>query len=108
MDDVLVSDAERNAVVRQLQRHTADGRLSIDEFSERCEEVYQARTTTELQAVLRNLPRATPLVHPTSYRAPVPVPPPARVKRQPVIVPILLGLIFIIIGLCVLAGFWIL
>ena len=108
---MLVSDAERNAVVRQLQRHTADGRLSIDEFSDRVEEVYRARTTTELQVALRNLPRATPLVHPTSYRASVPVPaPPARVpaKKRPVIVPVILGLIFIIVGMCVLAGFWIL
>ena len=105
MDDLLVSDAERNAVVRQLQRHTADGRLSIDEFSERVEETYRARTASELQAVLRNLPRAQPLVHPLSYRAPEPPPPP---KRRPVVVPILLGLIFIIVGMCVLAGFWIL
>ena len=103
MDDVLVSDADRNAVVRQLQRHTADGRLSIDEFTERVEETYRARTTSELQAVLRNLPRATPLVHPTSYRAPAP---PPR-KRPPVVLPLVLGLMFLLVGLLVLAGYWI-
>jgi hypothetical protein len=101
VDDVLVSDADRNAVVRQLQRHTADGRLSIDEFSERVEETYRARTATDLQAVLRNLPRASPLVAPTSYRAPLPVVPP---RRRPVVVPILLAVIFILVGLGVLLG----
>ena len=94
MDDLLVSDADRNAVVRQLQRHTADGRLSIDEFSERVEETYRARTTSELRAVLRNLPQATPLVHPTSYRAPA-LPP----RRRQVWVPLLIGLIFILTGI---------
>ena len=103
MDDVLVSDADRNAVVRQLQRHTADGRLSIDEFSERVEETYRARTTTELQAVLRNLPKATPVVQPTSYRATAPLP----ARRRLVIVPMVLGLVFLLVGLLVLAGFWI-
>jgi len=38
--DVRVSDAERDEVVQQLSRHTGDGRLTIDDFEERVEQVY--------------------------------------------------------------------
>ena len=51
-----VSDAERNRVVDVLKRHTADGRLTLDEFEARVEETLSARTGTELRAVLRELP----------------------------------------------------
>ncbi len=51
-----MSDAERNRVVDVLKRHTADGRLTLDEFEARVEETLSARTGTELRAVLRELP----------------------------------------------------
>jgi len=55
--DVRVSDAERDAVVQQLSRHTGDGRLTIDEFEERVEQVYASKTRRELDETLRGLPR---------------------------------------------------
>jgi hypothetical protein len=55
--DVRVSDAERDEVVQQLSRHTGDGRLTIDEFEERVEQVYASKTRRELDATLRGLPR---------------------------------------------------
>jgi len=55
--DVRVSDAEREEVVRQLSRHTGDGRLTIDEFEERAEQAYAAKTRRELEATLSGLPR---------------------------------------------------
>ena len=51
-----VSDAERNRVVEVLKQHTADGRLTLDEFETRVEETLAARTGTELQAALRESP----------------------------------------------------
>jgi hypothetical protein len=51
-----VSDLERERAVAQLRQHMAEGRLDVDEFSERLDEAYAARTTTDLQHVLRELP----------------------------------------------------
>ena len=54
--DFRVSDAERNEVVDELKRHTADGRLTLEEFEGRLDETMRAKTTGELRAVLRELP----------------------------------------------------
>ncbi|MFY1673244.1 DUF1707 SHOCT-like domain-containing protein [Plantactinospora sp. WMMB334] len=50
------SDSDRQRVVADLQRHTEQGRLSLDEFSERVGAVYSARTLGELAVVTRDLP----------------------------------------------------
>src|SRR5262245_42630748 len=54
--NVRVSDAERDHVVEVLKRHTADGRLTLDEFAARVEEALSARTGSELRTTLRELP----------------------------------------------------
>lgn len=64
-DAIRASDAERDAVVETLHRHTADGRLTMAEFEERVAEALAARTRGDLAGVLRELPplppqRATP------------------------------------------------
>jgi hypothetical protein len=53
---VRASDADRERIVEQLRRHTADGRLSIDEFEERMAAAYAARTYGELAQLTRDLP----------------------------------------------------
>ena len=53
-----VSDDDRHAVIEELQRHTADGRLTLDEFEERVDEVLQARTAADLKVTTRDLPAA--------------------------------------------------
>lgn len=50
------SDADRDRLVDQLQRHVAAGRLSLDEYAERVDRVLVARTHGELAAVLHDLP----------------------------------------------------
>ncbi|CAN5546492.1 DUF1707 domain-containing protein [soil metagenome] len=54
------SDAERERYVSGLRRHMVDGRLTLDEFSQRTGEAYAARTRPELDAVLRELPPLPP------------------------------------------------
>ena len=54
---VRVSDAERDAVVTTLRGHFETGRLTFDEFSDRVDEAYTARTTADLDRALRELPR---------------------------------------------------
>jgi cobalamin biosynthesis protein CbiG len=51
-----VSDEDRRQVVVALEGHTAAGRLSLDEFSDRVNLVYVATTHGELSAVMRDLP----------------------------------------------------
>lgn len=43
-------------MVDALQRHTEAGRLTLDEFTERVDSAYAARTLGELAAVTRDLP----------------------------------------------------
>jgi hypothetical protein len=54
--DVRASDAERDAVVGRLNQAVGEGRLTTDEFSERLELAYAARTRGDLDPLLRDLP----------------------------------------------------
>jgi hypothetical protein len=51
-----VSDEERERVAVALREHCAQGRLTLEELSERLDEAYRARTAGELDTVLRELP----------------------------------------------------
>jgi hypothetical protein len=50
------SDADRQRVVDALQRHTADGRLSLDEFAARTDAAYRAITYADLAPITADLP----------------------------------------------------
>jgi hypothetical protein len=54
--DLRVSDEERERVAGALREHCAEGRLTLEELSERLDEAYRARTGGELEMVLRELP----------------------------------------------------
>jgi len=56
MADVRASDADRQRVIDLLRTHTADGRLTLEEFEERVGEALAARTQADLAHVLRELP----------------------------------------------------
>lgn len=51
-----VSDADRSEVSELLSRHFSDGRLDSAEFDARLERTVNAKTRTELRAVLADLP----------------------------------------------------
>lgn len=53
---VRISDAERNNAVELLRHHCAEGRITLDEFSDRVGAVFEARTTGDLELVTRDLP----------------------------------------------------
>jgi class 3 adenylate cyclase len=59
--ELRISDADRNAVVDQLSAHTAEGRLTLDEFSDRVEMVLAARTASDLRPALHGLPALSPV-----------------------------------------------
>lgn len=68
------SDEDRRRVVAELERHTAEGRLSLAEFTERVGLAYAATTHGELARLTRDLPVLPP-----------PPPPPTRDQRALVV-----------------------
>jgi hypothetical protein len=62
------SDADRERAVAALQRHTAAGRLSLDEFAERVDRALAARTHADLVAITRDLPVESTVDHAASAR----------------------------------------
>jgi len=51
------SDDDRMRVVAELEQHTAEGRLSLDEFTSRVDRVYRSVTHDELARITGDLPR---------------------------------------------------
>src|SRR5882762_10108586 len=58
--EIRIGDDERNRVVDVLRTHCGDGRLTLDEFSERVGDVFAAKTRAELEDALRDLPIPAP------------------------------------------------
>jgi hypothetical protein len=54
--EIRVSDADREQAVKLLERHHVDGRLTWEEFSERMEAAFRARTREDLRRTLADLP----------------------------------------------------
>jgi hypothetical protein len=53
---VRASDGERELAAESLRRHAVAGRLSPEEFEDRVERAYRARSRGELAALLTDLP----------------------------------------------------
>ncbi|MFC6086655.1 DUF1707 SHOCT-like domain-containing protein [Sphaerisporangium aureirubrum] len=54
--EMRASDGDRDRVAAELREHAAQGRLTMDEFNERLELVYQGRTYGDLQKITADLP----------------------------------------------------
>lgn len=70
--DIRVADADRHRMVEVLRRHCGEGRLTLDEFSDRVALVFDARTRGDLDSVVSDLP---------AVAAPVPEARRRKVKR---------------------------
>jgi hypothetical protein len=68
-DDMRVSDAERNKVQDQLKRAHDAGQLDLNEFDERIQSVWAARTRGQLEKVTADLPNL-PVPRAPGARAP--------------------------------------
>jgi Domain of unknown function (DUF1707) len=60
--DMRVGDTEREATVTELREHFASGRLTQEEFNERVDEAFAAKTRGDLKSVMRDLPSVRPPV----------------------------------------------
>lgn len=54
--EMRASDADRDRVAAILREHTAQGRITMEEFNERLESLYQSRTYGELAKLTVDLP----------------------------------------------------
>lgn len=54
--EMRASDADRDRVAAVLREHTAQGRITMDEFHERLEQLYESRTYGELARLTADLP----------------------------------------------------
>jgi Flp pilus assembly protein TadB len=52
-----IGDAEREAAARELGEHFAMGRITVDEHTERLEQIWSARTAGDLAPAFQDLPR---------------------------------------------------
>lgn len=55
-DELRISNADRERAIDHLQNSTSEGRLDLDEFTQRVDAVYQAKTFGELKPLLADLP----------------------------------------------------
>jgi hypothetical protein len=65
--DLRIGDAEREAAAASLREHYAQGRLTLDEFNQRLDAVFQTTTQRQLNQLTQDLP------HATAPSAPLPV-----------------------------------
>ncbi|GAA3769951.1 DUF1707 domain-containing protein [Streptomyces phyllanthi] len=71
-DSLRASDADRERVAEQLRDAVAEGRLDMEEFEERLDATYKARTYGELAPITRDLPGAGTVA-----------PPPVSMVKEP-------------------------
>lgn len=62
-----VGDADRNQAIDHLGRYFTDGFLDNDEFIQRANQAAEAKTRSELDVLVRDLP-ASPVARTTSFR----------------------------------------
>lgn len=70
-----ISDEDRQAVVGQLRTFTGEGRLTLDEFSERVDAVFRAQTRADVEPALDGLPATVESILPSAPESPTPPPP---------------------------------
>jgi Domain of unknown function (DUF1707) len=75
--DLRIGDAEREAAADHLREHFAQGRLTQEEFTERLDAVFAAKTQSQLGATTRDLPQPA-----TGSSAPLPVTAAAGQERE--------------------------
>ncbi|WP_351232884.1 DUF1707 domain-containing protein [Streptomyces sp. NPDC002133] len=56
LPEMRASDAERERIAERLREAVAEGRLDMEEFEERLDSAYKARTHGELEPLVRDLP----------------------------------------------------
>lgn len=107
MSEYRIGNAERDRVRDLLERHTAEGRLTLDEFGERVDEVLHARTATDLDHALRELPPAPVSPGPAPWGVGRPVGGAvALARRVPPVLPVVAFGLLVFGVLSLIGAFW--
>ncbi|WP_436523986.1 DUF1707 SHOCT-like domain-containing protein [Actinoplanes sp. HUAS TT8] len=76
-------DNDRQRVADQLKSALDEGRLDLNEYDERVQRAYSARTYGDLDGLLDDLPGTVPVQHAQIQpQSPPPVPHPAAVRKD--------------------------
>src|ERR1700742_1102578 len=59
--EMRVGHAEREAVAAELREHYASGRITLEELNERLDKAFAAKTRSDLNALMTDLPSVRPL-----------------------------------------------
>ena len=62
-DDMRAGDSDRKAVADQLKTALDEGRLDLGEYDERIQRTYAAKTFSDLDGLLNDLPGTRPVQH---------------------------------------------
>jgi uncharacterized protein DUF1707 len=98
------SDADREATADRLRQHHTDGRIDAEEFQERLDKCYAAKTVGELAELTRDLP-TDPARRGSGARTSFTL---LGSLRMLPIVPIILAIVAIHLIVGVVSGLWIL
>lgn len=80
--NIRASDADRDRAVALLREHHAAGRLTSEEFSERLDRAFAAKTVGEIDTLLRDLPPIDVYRLPDAQLTRQPGQPPRRARRS--------------------------
>jgi hypothetical protein len=69
MPELRVSEEERDQAAAALAKFCGEGRLTLEEFSQRVEVVLESRTQSDIDRVMSDLPRGPDV---PAYKSPVP------------------------------------
>jgi hypothetical protein len=104
--EMRIGDAEREAAVSALGEHYAAGRLTKEEYDERAERAWAARTASQLAPLFADLP--APHGAPGRSSAPTTAKPPLPASRAHGFRVPLLPVLAIFVGVALLVGhFWV-
>ena len=97
-----IGDRERREVDTRLQQAHGDGVLTLTEYDERSAQCWAARTRSELDVLVRDLPDPTPDPMPEPARSPAPAParprPLRRARQRRDVVGAVLLVVAVIVG----------
>lgn len=98
-----IADSDRERAMADLAMHYADGRLDHEEYDERLDAIWTARTRADLALLFNDLPRPQA---PQPNRAPARTPRPAGSRFRLPLLPVIA--VLVVLSVLTEAPFWLL
>jgi hypothetical protein len=98
-----IADSDRERAMADLATHYADGRLDHEEYDERLDAIWTARTHADLAVLFSDLPRLQPA---RSSRPPARTPRPAGSRSRVPLLPVIA--VLVVLSVLTDAPFWLL